>query len=44
MAFDRAIINKDGHQAKTNFPLKKYEDEIEKLQGAPNPAPKFSGN
>ena len=33
-AFDRAAINKGGRDAKTNFPIDKYTDEIADLQGA----------
>lgn len=32
-AFDRAAINKAGRDAKTNFPMDRYTNEIEDLQG-----------
>ena len=32
-AFDRALLHKQGRQAKTNFPLAEYESEMEHLQG-----------
>ena len=32
-AFDRAAINKSGKNAKTNFPIERYENEIPDLQG-----------
>ena len=32
-AFDRASISKAGRKAKTNFPLEKYENEIDELEG-----------
>lgn len=31
-AFDRAVIHKSGLQAKTNFPISDYEDELDQLQ------------
>ncbi|GAB4820313.1 hypothetical protein N2152v2_007359 [Parachlorella kessleri] len=31
-AFDRALLHKQGRQAKTNFPLAEYESEMEHLQ------------
>ena len=32
-AFDRAAINRAGLDAKTNFPIEKYSDEMQDLQG-----------
>lgn len=34
IAFDRAAINKAGRDARTNFPLDNYANEIEDLQGS----------
>ena len=33
-AFDRAAINRAGLDAKTNFPIEKYSDEMQDLQGS----------
>lgn len=32
-AFDRAAIHRAGQKAKTNFPIARYADEIEDLEG-----------
>mmetsp|Transcript_35432 Transcript_35432/g.100332 ORF Transcript_35432/g.100332 Transcript_35432/m.100332 type:complete len:260 (-) Transcript_35432:158-937(-) len=31
-SFDRAVINKDGWQARTNFPVEEYSEEVEYLK------------
>ena len=36
-AFDRAAINKHGHEARTNFEILDYENEVADLQRKPQP-------